>query len=284
VPTDAEPEDDTSDVFPLDSGGADRSDVPFDGSLLPQGSRSLSLISLQAFGCGGVVVGGLLLTCYLAFATHDSIWRLPAFATALGVFHFLEFYTTARFNLPTARANSFLLYDNGQAYNVAHLSATVEILLSRYVLPQSYARLLVYPPFTIALGLALVLLGQSVRSAAMATAATNFNHQPQRTKAADHVLVTHGVYRWSRHPSYFGFFWWALGTQILVGNKVCVMAYALVLWRFFNQRIKGEFPFALVDTGADSRLAVEERWLVQFFGNEYVQYRKKVGTRIPLIA
>lgn len=81
----------------------------------------------------------------------------------------------------------------------------------------------------------------------MAQAGTNFNHTPQRTKKEGHVLVSTGVYAWLRHPSYFGFFWWALGTQVLVGNKVCLVGYLGALWTFFYRRIRGEsLRFSLV--------------------------------------
>lgn len=43
----------------------------------------------------------------------------------------------------------------------------------------------------------------------------------------------------TRHPSYFGFFYWAMGTQIALANPVSTLVFAIVLWRFFNRRIKG---------------------------------------------
>lgn len=60
----------------------------------------------------------------------------------------------------------------------------------------------------------------------------------QFRKRDNHVLVTSGIYRIMRHPSYFGFFYWALGTQMILGNPFSFMAYALVLWKFFSQRVR----------------------------------------------
>ncbi len=48
----------------------------------------------------------------------------------------------------------------------------------------------------------------------MLTAGRSFNHYIQTTKADDHILVTNGVYAWSRHPAYVGWFYWSLGTQV----------------------------------------------------------------------
>jgi protein-S-isoprenylcysteine O-methyltransferase len=52
-----------------------------------------------------------------------------------------------------------------------------------------------------------------------------------------------------------------------MGNVLCFFAYAAVLWMFFSKRIKHE-----------------EAKLIEFFQDDYVQYRKRVGTKIPFIA
>lgn len=219
--------------------------LPFDPSLLPKGSRSLCSISLQSFWLGFALAFCALSTAYLTLIELHPSWRLTAFFGFLSLFHFLEFYTTARFNVPAARSSSFLLFNNGTAYNIAHSLAALEILLSIFVLPNAYLEYPGYSPVRIALGLTLVAVGQTVRSVAMAQAGTNFNHTPQMTKKEDHELVTHGLYGYLRHPSYFGFFWWALGTQVLVGNKVCLAGYTFALWNFFNRRIISKYRESL---------------------------------------
>ena len=142
----------------------------------------------------------------------------------------------ARYNTPAIRADSFLLFTNGWQYNTAHSLATVELVLS--CIYPSYGQAYVFP-YTIAAGLALVFVGQFVRSLAMAQAGVSFNHVISRERKDTHKLVTHGIYKFFRHPSYFGFFWWALGTQLMVGNKFCVFGYGLALWGFFSTRIRG---------------------------------------------
>jgi len=212
--------------------------VPRDATLAAGGIRSLPSIGTQAFGCGFLLSGSLLLTAYLTLEKHNPIWRVPAFLACLALFHFMEFWTTARYNPQVVRASSFLIFNNGRAYQIAHSAAMMEILVSCIWFPR-YQQLLVFAPVTVVAGLLMVAVGQIVRSVAMCQAGENFNHTPVQSRKEGHVLVTHGLYRWSRHPSYFGFFWWALGTQVLVGNKVCLIGYAIVLWRFFYSRIKG---------------------------------------------
>lgn len=215
---------------------------PYDVSLLPEGKRSLSHISAQAFWLGFVLAASLILGMQAAYFEW-TIWRLFAFTASLSLFHFLEFWTTATYNLPQVRASSFLLFSNGTAYNMAHGAALVEIVASDLFFPSYQARFVNF--FTITVGLALVVFGQLMRSTAMATAGTNFNHTPQRVKQQGHELVSTGIYALSRHPSYMAFFWWAIGTQILVGNKICLVAFIVSLWTFFNNRIKCELSSTL---------------------------------------
>jgi protein-S-isoprenylcysteine O-methyltransferase len=213
--------------------------VPFDPSLLPDGKRSLSSISTQAF-CLGLAFAASLIFATQTALNGNTVWRIFAFTASLSLFHFLEFWVTATYNVPVVRASSFLLWTNGAAYNIAHSLAMVEILGSNYFLPSYQQRYV--NSITIGVGLFLVIFGQACRTLAMATAGTNFNHTPQRVKQDGHELVTSGIYAYSRHPSYFAFFYWAVGTQLLVGNKICFVAFFAFLWNFFNMRIKGKSP------------------------------------------
>lgn len=228
---------------------------------LPGGKRALSGISLRSFLLG-ITLGICIITTLQLIYLGNGLWRAPCFVALLALFHYLEFDMTARYNPLDASISSFLLSSNGIAYAAAHTSAMLELLL-RYWLYSDYApnwlslpfqipRILplIPPSLTLGLGLILVVMGQLVRSDAMRTAKANFNHVVQWTKSANHVLVTDGVYGFSRHPSYFGFFWWGIGTQLLLGNRICFVLYAVVLWKFFHHRILREsapdivLPFA----------------------------------------
>lgn len=207
-------------------------------------------------------------------------WQLPAYGAVLGAFHFLEYWTTAAYNPEKVSTGSFLLR-NGAAYTIVHLVALSETLLERYVftfLPASLRLLTMAPAssaawksprfafFVSLAGLAITIAGQLLRSAAMIHASSNFSHSIARSRDKSHKLVTSGVYTLSRHPSYAGFFLWALGTQILLLNPVSIVLFLVLLWKFFSERIKDE-----------------EIYLVAFFGNDYIEYRKKTPTLIPFI-
>jgi protein-S-isoprenylcysteine O-methyltransferase len=218
---------------------------------LPGGKRSLSGISFRSFILGITLGVSTVLTVQVAYLGY-GLWRAPCFVATLALFHYLEFDMTARYNTSDASISSFLLSSNGVAYLAAHMSALAEVLV-RYWLYSTYAPVwlglswkiptlvpALPPSMSVSLGFGLIVMGQLVRSAAMKQAKANFNHVIQWTKKADHTLVTDGVYAFSRHPSYFGFFWWGLGTQVLLGNRVCFVMYAVVLWKFFHHRIVRE--------------------------------------------
>ena len=205
-------------------------------AILPDGRQSLAGISIRAHLLG-VALGVCASAGAALTASSSELWRVPFFFGILALFHFLEFYTTAAHNTPAAGVSAFLLTSNGSAYNIAHSLAALETLLSHSVL--RYPGVLPAPVQTskLAIGVGLVVVGQVARSVAMAQAGTNFNHTVQSHRKQGHELVTRGIYAWLRHPSYFGFFWWGIGSQLVLGNVVCLIGYALVLWRFFSARI-----------------------------------------------
>jgi protein-S-isoprenylcysteine O-methyltransferase len=87
------------------------------------------------------------------------------------------------------------------------------------------------------------------------TAGRNFNHQIQTRKDEKHKLVTDGVYQISRHPSYLGWYLWAVGTQIFMLSAISTVLFIGSSWLFFNNRIP-----------------MEEKYLLRFFGEEYKEY------------
>ena len=108
---------------------------------------------------------------------------------------------------------------------------------TKVISPTTYVGMFLYVPRTHVAGLFLVLMGQFFRSVAMIEASSNFSHQIATEKKPTHSLVTSGVYALVRHPSYFGFFWWSVGTQVFLANPLATIVFVAVLWRFFSLRI-----------------------------------------------
>lgn len=220
----------------------------------------LDQISTTSLGLG-IVLGTFLGTLVIVKLKNFNLYII-----CLCIFHFLEYYITAKYDPAKVSVDSFLL-NNGAAYLICHIFAISETLIE-YILAPNFktGSGSTAAQCVIRLGYLCMFVGQFSRSWAMATAGSSFSHILQQEKHSNHVLVKHGIYSWSRHPSYFGFFYWAIGTQMILLNPVSFVMFVVILWRFFNHRIK-----------------VEEAYLVSFFGEEYIMYREKVPVRIPFI-
>ena len=199
-------------------------------------------------------VGGLIAVSDHPFSSFG------VYMMAMSFFHWSEYVTTAIFNPSTLSLDSFLI-NHSWEYGVAACASWLEFWVEYYFFPGlKTLRIFLW------VGLVMVVLGETLRKVAMFTAGSNFTHQVQNVKRPNHSLVTTGVYSLFRHPSYVGWFYWSIGTQILVFNPVCSVGYAIVTWMFFRERIEEE-----------------EKLLLWFFGDEYSQYKEKVGTGIPFL-
>lgn len=192
--------------------------------------------------------------------SHTQLKSFGIYLIFLSIFHLSEYLTTLLFNYSTLKLSSFLL-NHSFEYNMAAVVSWIEYFIEVLIFPQ----LKEFQVFWY-IGLILIISGEFVRKLAMYTAGTNFNHLIQTKKSNTHELVTHGIYSFSRHPSYFGWFYWSIGTQILLANPLCICAYAYASWKFFN-----------------SRIIEEEFHLKNFFGKQYDEYAKCVPIRIPFI-
>ncbi|KAI0036790.1 ICMT-domain-containing protein [Vararia minispora EC-137] len=207
-------------------------------------------------------LGCVFATGVIAFVTQPPwlTYQLGFFFASWAVFHYGEFAVTAGWNREKCSVDSFLL-ENGSMYHFAHSLAVFEYLVTLYLKPSWKAH-----PCVTTIGIFVVIVGQALRSLSMIHAATNFSHMIAYKKLTNHQLVTDGIYLWFRHPSYAGFFYWALGTQLVLQNSFSFIVFFFLLWRFFSSRIQEE-----------------EKLLVKFFGDEYVQYRQRTGAMIPFI-
>ena len=175
-------------------------------------------------------------------------------------YHIAEYLLAKHFHPESTTASSFLITWH---YLIAFTTGLVEYLIERYFWPVQKTD---SSSFVIWFGFILIIVGLYIRFAAIITGGKSFNHEVQNSKSDDHVLVTNGIYKYFRHPGYFGFFVFAIGTQLLLKNIISTIAFIFVLWNFFNDRIH-----------------YEEMYLIQMFGNAYIEYRRKTPTWIPFI-
>ncbi|WKX88575.1 hypothetical protein Q1695_008318 [Nippostrongylus brasiliensis] len=181
------------------------------------------------------------------------------YSFVFSVFHFSEYFFTAISNRRSLQPDSFLL-NHSVAYWVAACASWLEFSVEMYFVPSIKMRSISM------LGFLMCMCGEITRKLAMLHAGNGFTHRLALSKRPDHRLVTTGVYAFVRHPGYAGWFVWSIGTQVILCNPLCVCAYAYVSWHFFNERIYDE-----------------ERDLVNFFGQQYVNYRRNVWVGVPFV-
>ena len=163
--------------------------------------------------------------------------------TLLCLFHLSEYLLTAAFRPDTLSFDNFLL-NHSTSYQLMVAVAWTEywiewVCVTRFGCCAWFPGGKSWGPLN-TLGCLLCLVGLGTRCLGMATASTNFSHRIEEQKRAEHTLVTHGIYAYLRHPAYFGFFWWCVGTQVLLGNPLSLLAYTVASWHFFYDRIPTE--------------------------------------------
>ncbi|KAL4622524.1 protein-S-isoprenylcysteine O-methyltransferase-like [Arapaima gigas] len=225
------------------------------GMLLCLYKGAVYQVAVRAFFLGFTFGCGLLISFSQTAWTHFG-WYM----CSLSFFHYSEYLVTAIINPHSLTLDSFLL-NHSVEYTVAAVSSWVEFTLEMFFLPEMKQ----CSCLSLA-GLFMVLCGECLRKSAMLTAGSNFNHIVQNEKAQSHVLVTAGVYSCFRHPSYVGWFYWSIGTQVLLCNPVCLLGYTVASWRFFRERVEEE-----------------EISLILFFGEDYLDYKRRVPTGLPFI-
>ena len=178
------------------------------------------------------------------------------------------------------------LVNQSTAYEAALITGILEFWLEYFYPPYTsptvfvITRLRVHP-ITFWIGFSLCLCGGLLRAIGEIQLGSNFAHQIEVRKSESHELVTTGLYAYVplpivtirddllcsifRHPAYTGWFYFSIGTQLILNNPLCTIAYTVAAWYFFYDRI----PY-------------EEGLLLNFFP-DYYEYREHTFIFIPFI-
>ena len=155
----------------------------------------------------------LSLSFYILKYANYPITLFGYYLITLSLFHFFEFISIAFTNPSEIHANSFIINHSIQ-YHISLIVSWIEFFTECYFISD----LKRFQTISI-VGLCLCLFGDSLRKLAIFTAKLSFNHIVQETKNDNHILITHGVYSFCRHPAYLGWFIWAISTQVLYLKK-----------------------------------------------------------------
>ncbi len=81
----------------------------------------------------------------------------------------------------------------------------------------------------------------------------------------DHKLITHGIYRFIRHPIYLGVVLFAFAAPLIIGSLVGLIIMTALVPLLIN------------------RIRLEERAMAVEFGQEYAEYARKTKKLVPYV-
>jgi protein-S-isoprenylcysteine O-methyltransferase Ste14 len=113
-------------------------------------------------------------------------------------------------------------------------------------------------------GIVLIVAGIIIRWVAILTLKRQFTVNVAIREG--HRLVTHGIYRFARHPSYTGGLLSFLGLGVAFGSYISVVVIVVPIFAVFLYRIR-----------------IEERVLLDNFGAEYESYCASTKRLIPFV-
>ena len=203
----------------------------------------------------------------------ESVVPTPLYSISLFVastvvpFHFGEFYVATKYRPNVDKGVRSFMLIHSPAHLAAYCFSYAEFAVGVFLIPDKW-KLLKMDGTVITIAAGLSFAAYAVRLVAMAQCGSNFSLEIEDEHRPEHVLVTHGIYKYLRHPSYFGWFWRAVVCQVVLMNPVSLVGFTGVSWYFFSRRIPYE----------ESVLASEE-----FFGKKYEAYKKTSRIGIPFI-
>lgn len=90
------------------------------------------------------------------------------------------------------------------------------------------------------------------------------NFSPSLFIRDQHALITHGMFKYIRHPMYLSFWCWAIGQALLISNWIAGPLGIICFYLIYVFRVNRE-----------------EQQLVDHFGNAYRDYQKITGRLFP---
>ena len=112
-------------------------------------------------------------------------------------------------------------------------------------------------------GLALIVIGFTILLVAQVTLRRYYSST--LVIREDHQLITHGIYRFVRHPIYLGNIMVFIGVPVYVSSLYGLLIMSALIPIFLN------------------RIRIEERMLTEEFGDAYRTYKEATSKLIPFI-
>ena len=226
----------------IDENGAGRHGIAGVGLGLMFGFSAATVLLGSAAGLPFPVIQWCIFTCLLAF------------------FHIGEWYVAAAYRPKELGYRSWII-NHSIAYTAAQLAAAVEFWLEWLLIPSIKGI-----TWLVVLSTLLCIGAIGVRIVGMSQCGSNFDHIVMNHKKEGHQLVTEGLYQYLRHPSYFGWFYWSVCSQLVLGNPICFCGFFWAAHGFFRDRIPPE-----------------EETLVEIYKEQYIAFGERTPIGIPFM-
>ena len=112
-------------------------------------------------------------------------------------------------------------------------------------------------------GLALIVIGFTILLTAQITLRRYYSST--LVIREEHQLITHGIYRFIRHPIYLGNIMFFIGVPVFTSSLYGLLIMSALIPIFLN------------------RIRIEERMLTEEFGDAYRTYKEATSKLIPFI-
>lgn len=169
----------------------------------------------------------LILSLTIGLTLTSISAPIGVYTVGLAFFHVTEYISIGLWSPNTLELKSFLL-NHSREYNAAILIAYIEYFIEKvFLFPDGIP----LRCLCLCIGLTMMIVGEVLRKLAMYTARQSFSHIIDDKPNQNHRLITYGIYSYYRHPSYVGWFLWAVGTQVLLANPISFIIYLIVSFR-----------------------------------------------------
>jgi protein-S-isoprenylcysteine O-methyltransferase Ste14 len=115
-----------------------------------------------------------------------------------------------------------------------------------------------------AIGMSLVVLGLMIRIHSILTLRQFFTYSV--AKVENHEIIDTGLYKFIRHPGYLGQLIIFIGISTAISNWLSILVMMIPITLGYLYRIK-----------------VEERFMIEQMGENYLNYQKRTKRIIPMI-
>jgi protein-S-isoprenylcysteine O-methyltransferase Ste14 len=176
---------------------------------------------------------------------------------------YLYFFFEVFLNLRQKRKSTVTTSNDKNSLRLLYGLITVGYFLSFAIGATKLGRIYHWNTF-FTIGMSLFVIGLIIRIHSILTLRQFFTYSV--AKVENHEIIETGLYKFIRHPGYLGQIIIFLGISISISNWLSILAMMLPITFAFLYRIK-----------------VEERFMLEQMGENYLNYQKQTKKLIPLI-